>query len=320
MARIKIGIIGGTGLDEPNILKNPVAKEVTTRYGSPSDRLITGQIHGVDVVLLARHGRNHTIHPSHVNYRANLWALKEEGCTHIVVTNAVGSLREHIAPGDIVIMDQFIDRTTKREQTFFDGSQKSPPGICHIPMANPFDEETRQILIGVAQEVGAKCHAKGTLVVIEGPRFSTKAESLMHRSFGCDIAGMTTVPEVVLANELGLAYASIGLVTDTDCQHEEEIVTADLVVQRFKTFATLVVEILHRSILKMKDYNWEPMLKRRETMIHDAVMVPGNHPVDPSASIQTAKGNLPVVKQRNGDSLTISPTGHPADPAPRDIP
>ncbi|OQV12305.1 S-methyl-5'-thioadenosine phosphorylase [Hypsibius exemplaris] len=315
MGKIKIGIIGGTGLDEPNILKNPVAKEVHTRYGAPSDRLIAGQIHGVDVVLLARHGRNHTIHPSQVNYRANLWALKEEGCTHVVVTNAVGSLQEHIAPGDIVIMDQFVDRTTKREQTFYDGTVKSPPGICHIPMAYPFDQETRQILIGVADELKVKYHPTGTITVIEGPRYSTKAESLLFRSWNCDIIGMTSVPEVVLANELGLAYAAIGLVTDTDCWKDGEHVTADLVVQRFKEFATLVVEILSRSIEKMKDYDWGPMIARREKMLVDAIMVPKER----THSAAAAADSNP--KGGSGDSArTVSPTGAPAQLVERDLP
>ncbi|XP_055328462.1 S-methyl-5'-thioadenosine phosphorylase-like [Paramacrobiotus metropolitanus] len=277
MQRIKIGIIGGTGLDEPNILKNPQRKEVTTPWGPPSDRLVLGDIHGVPVVLLARHGRHHSIHPGLINYRANLWALKEEGCTHVIVTNAVGSLREEMQPGDIVLLDQFIDRTTRREQTFYDGTPTGLPGICHIPMATPFCEETRQVLLSVirSMNVPVRLHERGTIMVIEGPRYASKAESHLHRLFNCDVVGMTSVPEVVLANELGLSYNSIALVTDMDCWKEDAVhVTADLVVQRFNQFSRILVDVLHNAILKMKEYDWEPMIRQRQLMLRDAIMLP----------------------------------------------
>ncbi|XP_048972145.1 S-methyl-5'-thioadenosine phosphorylase isoform X3 [Canis lupus dingo] len=140
----KIGIIGGTGLDDPEILEGRTEKYVDTPFGKPSDALILGKIKNVDCVLLARHGRQHSIMPSNVNYQANIWALKEEGCTHVIVTTACGSLREEIQPGDIVIIDQFIDRTTKRPQTFYDGSHACARGVCHIPMAEPFCPKTRE--------------------------------------------------------------------------------------------------------------------------------------------------------------------------------
>ncbi|XP_039615097.1 S-methyl-5'-thioadenosine phosphorylase isoform X3 [Polypterus senegalus] len=143
----KIGIIGGSGLDDPDILEGRSEKYVETPYGKPSDALITGKIKNVECVLLARHGRQHNIMPSNVNYRANIWALKEEGCTHLIVTTACGSLREEIQPGDIVIIDQFIDRTTKRHQTFYDGSTTCPLGVCHIPMAEPFCSKTREVCV-----------------------------------------------------------------------------------------------------------------------------------------------------------------------------
>lgn len=163
------------------------------------------------------HGRKHTIMPSHVNYRANVWALKQEGCTHIVVTTACGSLQEQMVPGDIVILDQFIDRTHKRETTFYDGKPGSPSGICHLQMDRPFCERTRQLLIKACQQLGFKYHDKGVMITIEGPRFSSKAESVMFQSWGADLINMTTVPEVCLAKEAGLCYASIGLPTDYDC-------------------------------------------------------------------------------------------------------
>jgi 5'-methylthioadenosine phosphorylase len=217
MSAVKIGIIGGTGLDDPDIITNRIEKNVDTQFGKPSDVLVVGEICNVPCVLLARHGRNHTISPSRINYRANIWALKQEGCTHVIVTTACGSLQEHIHPGDIVILDQFIDRTNKRETTFYDGDSQSPKGICHLQMAKPFCEKTRQLLIRACKEIGLTVHESGTAVTIEGPRFSSKAESNMFRMWGGDVVNMTTVPEVCLAMEAGLCYASIALPTDYDC-------------------------------------------------------------------------------------------------------
>lgn len=161
--------------------------------------------------------------PSSINFRANIHALKQEGCTHVIATTACGSLREHIHPGHVVILDQFIDRTFKREPTFYDGKPGSPAGICHIQMDAPFCKRTRSILIKAAQKLQLKCHEKGTVVTVEGPRFSSKAESFMFRSWGCDVINMTTVPEVCLAKEAGLCYASIALPTDYDCWKDEPV-------------------------------------------------------------------------------------------------
>ena len=172
----------------------------------------------MDIHLFShRHGRKHTIAPSHVNYRACVWALKEEGCTHVLVTTACGSLQEHIAPGDIIILDQFIDRTHRRDGSFYDGKPGSPHGVCHLQMDLPFCERTRQILIKACEKLELKHHKKGVVVTIEGPRFSTKAESVLFRSWGADIVNMTTVPEACLVKETGMCYASIGLPTDYDC-------------------------------------------------------------------------------------------------------
>lgn len=171
--------------------------------------------------LVCRHGRQHSIMPSLINYRACIWTLKEEGCTHVLTTTACGSLQEHIHPGDVVIIDQFIDRTHRREQTFYDGhSGVGPLGICHMQMDLPFCERTRKILIQACQQEGIPCHKRGVIVTIEGPRFSTKAESVLFRSWGADLVNMTTVPEVCLAKEAGLCYASIALPTDYDCWRE----------------------------------------------------------------------------------------------------
>lgn len=165
--RLKIGIIGGSGLDNPDILENRREEIVETIYGKPSDYLIHGSIEGVECVLLARHGRKHDISPSNVNYRANIWALKEAGCTHIIVSTASGSLREDVKPGDLVFLDSFIDRTTKREQTFYDGGQTlgAPKGILHIPMDEPYSRGLRNLLVETAISLDIPHHPTGTAVV-----------------------------------------------------------------------------------------------------------------------------------------------------------
>ncbi|MBD3361360.1 S-methyl-5'-thioadenosine phosphorylase, partial [Candidatus Woesearchaeota archaeon] len=198
----KIGIIGGSGLDDPDILQESQEITVETPYGKPSSSLKIGKISGVNVVLLARHGRKHEITPSGVNYRANIFALKEQGCTHILATTACGSLREKIGRGDFVIVDQFIDYTRHRSITFHDKFENGK--VKHTPMAEPFSTELRNILITTAKELGIKNHEKGTVITIEGPRFSTKAESKMFRTWGADVINMSIAPEAILANEAGI--------------------------------------------------------------------------------------------------------------------
>merc|ERR1711976_975174 len=163
---VKIGIIGGTGLDNPDFIESRQEKYVDTPFGKPSDALILGKIKGVDCVILARHDRKHTLMPTNISYRANIWALKEEGCTHLVVTTACGSLQEKYEPGHIVLLDQFIDRTTKRAQSFYDGQPESPAGVCHVQIADPFCKDLRKLLIETATELGMAFHPKGTNVTI----------------------------------------------------------------------------------------------------------------------------------------------------------
>lgn len=201
MPPVKIGIIGGSGLDDPDLVENRKEKIVTTPYGPTSDVLIQGKISGINCILLSRHGRKHSVTPSLINYRANIWALKQEGCTHVIAATATGSLQEHIQPGDLVVLDSFIDRTKSRDHTFYDGKEGSAPGICHMPMEPAFCPRTRKIIIDTANELGFKAHPTGTCITIEGPRFSSKAESLMFKQWGGDVINMTTVPEVnIVAN------------------------------------------------------------------------------------------------------------------------
>lgn len=236
---LKIGIIGGSGLDDPQILSKIKIKKVKTPYGLPSSDLTVGNINNKQIVILARHGLDHSIPPTKVPFRANIWALKEEGCTHILATTACGSLKNEMKPGDLVFIDQFIDHTKQRLLTFFDDS------VIHTPMAEPFNLSLRKKLIKTAVKLNIPHHEKGTMITIEGPRFSTKAESKMFQMWGADLINMSTIPEVILANELNLPYQSIAMVTDYDCWKEsEESVTFDLILERMKKNADKVKRLL----------------------------------------------------------------------------
>lgn len=261
--KVVIGIVGGSGLDDPSLFKNRQEKFVDTPFGKPSDALIIGEIEGVDCVLLARHGRKHDVMPTNINFRANIWALKDAGCTHVLVTTACGSLQEDIKPGQIVFLDQFVDRTTKRAQTFHDGGENSPAGVCHIQMAQPFCDRLRKILIKSAKSLDLDFHESGTNVTVEGPRFSSKAESKIFQSWGCQVVNMTTVPEVVLARELGLSYAAMALVTDYDCWREEEgaeHVSVEAVLEIMKENAMHAKQLILDVIPKIAQEDWTETL------------------------------------------------------------
>lgn len=243
---IKVAIIGGSGLDDPRLMKGAREKAVKTPYGSPSSKLTLGEIGGVKTVILARHGKDHSIYPTGVNFRANIMALKKEGCTHILATTAVGSLRENIRPGDLVFPDQFIDHTRHRALTFHDEK------VIHTPMAEPFCCRLRELLCRSAKELKLRHHNKGAVITIEGPRFSTKAESHMFRSWRADVINMSTVPEVILAREAGICYQSICMSTDYDCWKEgEEPVTWDMILQRMQSNADNVKKLILKTLPKI---------------------------------------------------------------------
>ena len=239
----RIGIIGGSGLDDPDILKDPTDRTVRTPYGEPSSPVKQGTIAGTEVCLLARHGRQHTIPPTQVNYRANIDALKQLGCTHIVTTTAVGSLREEIGRGDLAILDQFIDFTRHRAVTFFEEFEPGHPQ--HVSTADPFDAALRDLLIDGCAELGFAFHKRATVVTIEGPRFSTRAESHMFRAWGADVINMSIAPECALANEAGIPYAAVAMSTDYDCwKEDEEPVSWQAVYQIFQENADKVTRLL----------------------------------------------------------------------------
>jgi 5'-methylthioadenosine phosphorylase len=242
-----IGIIGGSGLDNPDILEHPADQVTTTLWGAPSTPLKHGKICGIDVVLVGRHGREHTVTPTHVNYRANVQALKDAGCTHILATTAVGSLREDIGRGDLVILDQFIDFTKQRAMSFHEAFAPHQP--VHTPMADPFDPSLRKILIDLCHEHAHRFHSHGTVVTIEGPRFSTRAESRMFRAWGADVINMSVATEAALANEAGIPYAAVAMSTDYDCwKTDEEPVTWDAILAVFNNNAKKVTSLLVAAI------------------------------------------------------------------------
>ena len=246
---IKIGIIGGSGLENPDILGHHEERVINTPYGALASPLLSGIINNKEIVILSRHGWNHTIPPSQVNNRANLFALKEAGCTHIIATTACGSLREEIGRGDLVIPDQLIDFTHHRVHTFHE--EFEPGKMRHTSMADPFDEDLRNIIILSAQNTGLKIHKKGTLITIEGPRFSTRAESRMFRLWDADIINMSVAPEVILANELGIPYAAIAMSTDFDSWKEDEVPVAwEDVIAVFNNNVNNVIQLL-LEVIKM---------------------------------------------------------------------
>ena len=219
-----VGIIGGSGLYDPGIVENPVEVRIYTPYGEPSDFIVVGSVGGVPVAFLPRHGRGHRIPPHRINYRANIWALKALGVKWVISVSAVGSLREDYRPGDFVVPDQFIDMTKSREYTFYDG-----PVTVHVSMADPFCEDLRRRLIDSAKRLGYPIHDRGTYICIEGPRFSTRAESRVWKEvFKADIIGMTLVPEVNLACEAQLCYATLAMITDYDVWAERPVTAAEV--------------------------------------------------------------------------------------------
>jgi 5'-methylthioadenosine phosphorylase len=242
-----VGIIGGSGLDNPDIFSDPRDEEVSTAYGKPSAPLKHGNIGGVQVVLLGRHGRDHTIPPTQVNYRANIAALKAAGCTHILASTAVGSLREEIRRGDLVVIDQFIDFTKQRKMSYHETFEPHNP--AHCPMAEPYDKKLRDILIRECKRLQYPCHEKGTVITIEGPRFSTRAESHMFRAWGADIINMSIATETVLANEIGIPYAAVAMSTDYDSwKTDEEPVTWEAIAGVFAENAAKVTNLLTKVI------------------------------------------------------------------------
>lgn len=228
--KISIGVIGGSGLYEIEGLSRIKTVRITTPFGKPSDEYIIGTLHGKRVAFLPRHGRGHRILPTDINYRANIYGMKKLGVERIISVSAVGSMKEEIKPGDIVIPDQFYDHTKHRRSTFFGNGI-----VAHVGVAEPVCESLAAILIDAGTAVGATVHRGGTYLCMEGPQFSTRAESLTYRKWDVDVIGMTNATEAKLAREAEICYSTIALATDYDCwHHSEEAVTVEAVLEVMK--------------------------------------------------------------------------------------
>jgi 5'-methylthioadenosine phosphorylase len=221
-----VGVIGGSGLYEMEGLADIREEALETPFGSPSDAYITGTLGETSMVFLPRHGRGHLFSPTEINFRANIWGMKKLGVSRIISISAVGSMREDIAPGDFVLIDQFFDRTRHRGDTFFNEGV-----VAHVMFADPICTETRAVLLAAAREIGVKTHDGGTYINMEGPQFSTRAESKIYRGWGVDVIGMTNLQEARLAREAEIGYSTVAMATDYDCWHDgHDDVTVEAVV------------------------------------------------------------------------------------------
>jgi 5'-methylthioadenosine phosphorylase len=252
MAQAQIGIIGGSGLYKMDALKDVEEVRVETPFGSPSDALILGTLDGTRVAFLARHGRNHTLLPSELPFRANIYAMKQLGVEYLISASAVGSLKEEAKPLDMVVPDQFIDRTKNRVSTFFgDGI------VAHIAFADPICQKLAAVLTDAIASLNlpeVTLHRGGTYVCMEGPAFSTKAESNLYRSWGATVIGMTNLPEAKLAREAEIAYATLALVTDYDCWHpDHDSVTVEMVIGNLQRNATNAQKVIQETVRRLSE-------------------------------------------------------------------
>lgn len=247
MSNVKIGVIGGSGLYKMEGLTEAEEVAISTPFGDPSDKFVIGRLAGQRIAFLPRHGRFHAISPTEVNSQANIWAMKSLGVKYIISVNACGSLREKYAPRHIVIPDQLFDRTRCRDLTFFKGGV-----VVHLGVAEPFSPELSALLYDGVKATGATVHQGGVFIIIEGPRFSTKGESRIFRQWGCDIIGMTTIPEAFLAAEAEIAYATMAHVTDYDVWHEtEEAVTVDAVIANLNANVDIAKQAIRNVVAKL---------------------------------------------------------------------
>ena len=250
MVEAKIGIIGGSGLYKMDVLQDLEEVQIDTPFGSPSDALILGTLEGTRVAFLARHGRNHTLMPSELPFRANIYAMKQLGVEYIISASAVGSLKEEVKPLDMVVPDQFIDRTKNRVSTFFGQGM-----VVHIAFGDPVCRQLAAVLadaIACLNLPDVVLHRGGTYVCMEGPAFSTKAESHLYRSWGATVIGMTNLPEAKLAREAEIAYATLALATDYDCWHpDHDSVTVELVIANLRRNATNAQKVIQETVRRL---------------------------------------------------------------------
>jgi 5'-methylthioadenosine phosphorylase len=271
MSNHRIGIIGGTGLYNIEGFTNQKWVTVKTPFGKPSDQFLTGKIAGREVVFLPRHGRGHRILPTELNHRANIWAMKKLGVQWIISVSAVGSLQAKYKPCDIVVIDQFLDRTKQSlNHTFFGRGI-----VAHVAFAEPVSEELRQILLKTARKTGAKAHDGGTYVCMEGPAFSTRAESLANHKAGYDVIGMTNLGEAKCAREAEIAYATLAMATDYDCWKEEEHVTLEVVIANLHRNADTAKKVVAAAVAQIPaEPNWKAHSALKNAFLSDRKVWP----------------------------------------------
>lgn len=276
MSKWVIGVIGGSGLYEIDGLERVEEIHVETPWGSPSDALIKGHIGDVDFVFLPRHGKGHRLTPTRVPYRANIDALKRLGCTDILSVSACGSLQEQYAPGEFVMVDQFIDRTFAREKSFF-----GPGMVAHVSVADPICARLSSLAGDAMQAAGGTVHRGGTYLAMEGPQFSSRAESLLYRQWGCDVIGMTNMPEAKLAREAELPYATLAMVTDYDCWRSDEAhVEVTNVLEVMAANTEKAKQAVHHLALALKNVPRTPSPQGIETCL-DYAMITAPQARDP---------------------------------------
>ena len=263
-----LGIIGGSGIYELNNIVNAKWLSINSLFGNPSDNILTGSIDGINIAFLPRHGKNHNLLPSAINYRANIDCLKSLGVTDIISLSAVGSLKNEIKPGNFVIVDQFIDKTFARSKTFFDEGI-----VAHVSMAKPVSEQLSKLILKSAPK-DINISLGGTYLAMEGPQFSTLAESELYRSWNCDVIGMTNMPEAKLAREAEIAYATIAMVTDYDCWHpDHDAVTVDNIIvvlnNNSKNAKKLILNIIKN--ISQKTWTWDDPAY---TALENAIITP----------------------------------------------
>ena len=270
MAEAKIGIIGGSGLYKMEALKDVKEVQISTPFGSPSDALIVGTLAETSVAFLARHGRNHTLLPSEVPYRANIYAMKQLGVEYIISASAVGSLKAEAKPLDMVVPDQFIDQTKNRVSTFFGEGI-----VAHIAFADPVCSQLAKVLTDAVASLNltdVTLHRGGTYVCMEGPAFSTKAESHLYRSWGATVIGMTNLPEAKLAREAEIAYATLALVTDYDCWYpDHDSVTVEMVIANLHRNATNAQKVIQETVKRLSE---NPPLSEAHSALKYAILTP----------------------------------------------
>lgn len=270
MTKVKIGIIGGSGLYKMEALTDVEEIRVDTPFGSPSDAFIVGTLAGTKVAFLSRHDRNHTLLPSELPFRANIYGMKSLGVEYLISASAVGSLKEEVKPLDLVLVDQFIDRTKGRISTFFGEGI-----VAHITFENPTCPQLAKMLADAAESLNLSdinVHRSGTYLCMEGPAFSTKAESNLYRSWGATVIGMTNLPEAKLAREAEIAYATLALSTDYDCWHEEhESVTVDMVINNLRKNAVNAQKVIQETVRRLSE---EQFVSDSHSALKNAILTP----------------------------------------------